>query len=403
MSNPIQNKNIQLGVTGSIAAYKAAELASRLAQFGAQVDVILTQSALQFITPLTFQSVTARRAYTDQDLWGREGHVTHISLGHAAGILVVAPASANTIAKLAHGIGDNLLTVIALAATCPLLIAPAMDAGMYSHPATQTNIEILLKRGAYFVGPDEGHLASGLTGKGRMVDPLEILGKIRWIMGLNGRLKGKKIVVTAGGTQEPIDPVRLITNRSSGKQGYALAQSALDLGAEVTLITAPTTLTPPIGSNVKHVRTSSEMYQTVLQEVSQADLLVMAAAVADFRPNHQSHQKIKKSQSVPEITLERTEDILEAVLINKENTGFPKRVIGFAAETQNLVENASVKMKKKHLDMIVANDVSSPDVGFEVDTNRVTLLFADGSRINLPAMQKTEVADEIIQRASVWF
>jgi phosphopantothenoylcysteine decarboxylase/phosphopantothenate--cysteine ligase len=232
-------KHILLGVTGSIAAYKAADLASKLMQMEAKVDVILTGGAEKFITPLTFQAVTGRRALTDADLWGGEAHVLHVELGHSADLLAVAPCTANTIAKLAHGQADNLLTITALAANCPMLIAPAMDGGMFSHPATQENLKVLQSRGVIIVGPAEGHLASGLSGKGRMVEPVEVLGYIRLALAQEGVLSGRKVVVTAGGTQEPIDPVRVITNRSTGKQGYALAQAALDAGGQVTLITAP--------------------------------------------------------------------------------------------------------------------------------------------------------------------
>jgi phosphopantothenoylcysteine decarboxylase/phosphopantothenate--cysteine ligase len=236
MTSPIHGKHIVLGVTGSIACYKAADLASKLAQYGARVEVVLTHAATRFITPLTFQSVTGQRAYQDSDLWGGEGHVLHVGLGHRADLLVIAPASANTLAKLAYGLADNLLTLTALAAHCPTLLAPAMDGDMYTNPATQDNLEILRQRGAVIIGPAEGHLASGMLGVGRMVEPAEILGHIRWMLGRGGVLKNRKIIVTAGGTQEAIDPVRAITNRSSGKQGFALAQAALDLGADVTLI-----------------------------------------------------------------------------------------------------------------------------------------------------------------------
>ena len=230
MANPFEGKRIMLGVTGSIAAYKAADLASKLTQQGALVTTLLTNSALEFVTPLTFQSVTGQKAFVDDDLWGGEGHIVHVQIGHSTDLMVIAPASANTIAKLAHGIADNLLTITALAATCPLVIAPAMDAGMFSHPATQENIRILKERGAVIIGPDEGHLASGLEGPGRMTQPQEIVDELRWLLAKNGPLSGKKIVVTAGGTREAIDPVRFISNHSSGKQGYAVAQAALDLG-----------------------------------------------------------------------------------------------------------------------------------------------------------------------------
>jgi len=403
MPNPIANKNILLGVTGSIAAYKAADLASKLTQAGARVDVILTQSALQFVTPLTFQSVTGRKAYADADLWGGEGHVTHIGLGHAGDLLLIAPASANTLAKLAQGIGDNLLSVTALAATCPLVIAPAMDGGMYAHAATQANVEILRQRGATFIGPAAGHLASGLVGVGRMSEPLEILSVVRWLLAQGGPLAGKKVVVTAGGTQEPIDPVRLITNRSSGKQGYALAQAALDAGADVVLISAPTGLTAPAGARVVTVQTAAQMQQAVLEETARADLLCMAAAVADFRPAQAAGQKIKKEAGVPLIQLEPTDDILAAVAVRKAQTGYPCRVIGFAAESQQVLENARHKLEKKRLDMIAANDITAADAGFDVDTNRVMLITASGEPERLELMSKAEVAEAIIQRAMGWF
>src|SRR5215207_8587096 len=277
------NKRITLGVTGSIAAYKAADLASKLTQTGAQVDVILTGAAEKFITPLTFQSVTGRRAYTDSELWGNEAHVLHVGLGHTADLLIIAPCTANSISKLAQGAADSWLTVTALAANCPLIIAPAMDGGMFDHPATQENVDTLKKRGAIIVGPAEGHLASGLSGPGRMLEPMDILGHARLALGYNGLLAAKKVVVTAGGTQEPLDPVRVLTNRSSGKQGYALAQAALDAGAHVTLIATPTGLIAPVGAQVIEVETAKQMLDCVLTETEDSDALIMAAAVADFR------------------------------------------------------------------------------------------------------------------------
>ncbi|NMC80662.1 MAG: bifunctional phosphopantothenoylcysteine decarboxylase/phosphopantothenate--cysteine ligase CoaBC [Chloroflexi bacterium] len=402
MSNPIRDKTILLAVSGSIAAYKAADLASKLKQAGAAVDVVLTASARQFITPLTFQSVTGRKAYTDEDLWGGEGHVTHIGLGRAADLLVVAPASANTIAKLAYGLGDNLLSVAALAANCPLLIAPAMDGGMYSHPATQANLEILRQRGAIIVGPAEGHLASGLQGPGRMVEPLELLGHIRYWLGQQGPLAGKKIVVTAGGTREPIDPVRVIANRSSGRQGYALAQAALDAGAEVVLISGPTSLTSPVGARFVPIQTAAEMLAAVQAECTQADALLMAAAVADFRPQQVAPQKIKKDSGLKRIELEPTTDILAAIAGQRRTGGYPRRVIGFAAESQELLQNAQAKLQAKHLDLIVANDVSSSEAGFEVETNQVTLIYADGRTETTPVLPKTEIAEVIIHQVIQW-
>ncbi len=398
----LSGKRIILGVTGSIAAYKAADLASKLTQAGAQVDVILTGAAEKFITPLTFQSVTGRRAFIDADLWGNEAHVLHVGLGHSVDLLIVAPCTANTLSKLAHGSADSLLTVTALAANCPLLIAPAMDGGMFDHPATQENLDTLKKRGAVIIGPAEGHLASGLSGTGRMTEPMEILGYARLTLGQNGPLANKKVVVTAGGTQEPLDPVRVITNRSSGKQGYALAQAALDAGAQVALITTPTALTPPVGARMIDVETAKQMLDCVLIESADSDALIMTAAVADFRPKNQAKDKIKKEAGVPQIELEATEDILKTVssqrLVAKQNRKHPRAIVGFAAESRDLLENASAKLKSKGLDFIAANDISAEDAGFAVETNRVTLLFADGRKESLPLMSKNEVAETLIER-----
>lgn len=395
--HPLTNKLILLGVTGSIACYKAADLASKLAQAGAQVDVILTEAARQFISPLTFQSVTGRRAYVDSDLWGSEGHVQHIGLGKGADLMVIAPATANTLAKLAHGIADNLLSVTALAASCPVLVAPAMDGGMFIHPATQTNLETLRQRGVVIVGPAEGHLASGLLGVGRMVEPPELLGQIRHLLARSGPLVGRRVVVTAGGTQEPIDPVRVIANRSSGKQGFALAQAALDMGAEVELIAGPVALSTPVGANRVDVRTARDMSGAVLAAVQQADALVMAAAVADFQPDIQAEQKIKKEAGAPQIQLTHTPDILGLVAEYKKISGKPIVTVGFAAESQHLLENAQRKLAAKRLDLIVANDISAGDAGFSVETNRVILLFSDGRQENLPLMDKSEVAQVVIE------
>ena len=399
----LSNKRITLGVTGSIAAYKAADLASKLTQAGAQVDVILSGAAEKFITPLTFQSVTGRRAYIDNDLWGNEAHVLHVGLGHAADLLVIAPCTANTIAKLAHGQADTLLTVTALAMRSPLLIAPAMDGGMYDHPATQENIEALKTRGATFIGPAEGHLASGLSGVGRLLETAEIIGHIRLILGRNGLLAGKKVVITAGGTQEPLDPVRVLTNRSSGRQGHALAQAALDRGAQVTLITTPTSLIPPIGARAVNVETAKQMLEAVQAESAESDALIMAAAVADFRPKNQAKDKIKKEGGIPQIELEATEDILKTVAGKGSGKERPRVVVGFAAESRDLFENATHKLQSKGLDFIAANDISADDAGFAVETNRVTLLFADGRQEGLPLMSKSEVAEVILVRVAKLF
>jgi phosphopantothenoylcysteine decarboxylase/phosphopantothenate--cysteine ligase len=397
---PFSNKHILLGVTGSIAAYKGAELASKLTQAGAEVDVILTPAAEKFITPLTFQSLTGRKAFTDADLWGGQAHILHVGLGQSADLLVIAPCTANTLGKLAHGIADNLLTITALAARCALLIAPAMDVGIYANPATVDNVRILSERGVASAGPEEGRMASGLEGKGRLVEPVELLGHIRFLLGRQGPLSGRKIVVSAGGTQEPLDPVRVLTNKSSGKQGYALAQAALDAGGTVVLISAPTALSAPVGARRIPVDTAKEMMEAVLTESAGADALVMAAAVADFRPKQVAENKLKKRDGIPQLALEAAPDILAAVLQMESRR--PRVVIGFAAESRDLLQNAEAKLKFKNLDMIVANDISAPDSGFGVDTNRVTLLFPDAKQQPLPLMSKDEVAETIIAHLAMF-
>jgi phosphopantothenoylcysteine decarboxylase/phosphopantothenate--cysteine ligase len=389
-----------LGVTGSIAAYKAAELASKLTQEGALVDVILTSAGQSFVTPLTFQSVSGRRAYTEKDLWGDEAHVLHVGLGRSADLLVIAPCTADTIAKLAHGLADNLLTVTALAAQCPLLIAPAMDGGMFDHPATQENLAKLKERGAVIVGPAQGHLASGLSGIGRMVEPAEILGHIRLLLGRNGRLAGRKVIVTAGGTQEPLDPVRVLTNHSSGKQGYALAEAALASGADVVLVTAPTALSAPVGARVHCVDSVNHMLDAVLKECQDADVLIMAAAAADFRPKNVAGEKLKRRDGIPQVELEAAPDILKTVAGKRSEMRRLRVVVGFAAESRDLLENASEKLQSKHLDFIAANDISAQDAGFGADNNRVTLLFPGGEKEALPLMSKSEVAEKIIEHIS---
>lgn len=395
----LSNKHILLGITGSIASYKAVELASQLTQAGAQVDVILTSAAEKFITPLTFRSITGRKAFTDADLWGDQAHILHVGLGNSADLLVIAPCTANTLGKLAHGIADSLLTITALAARCPLLVAPAMDVGIYTHPATQDNVRILSERGICFSGPAEGRMASGLVGKGRLVEPAELLGYIRLILGRHGPLAGKKIVVTAGGTQEPLDPVRVLTNKSSGKQGYALAQAAIDAGGTVTLVSAPTAILPPVGARFILVNTAQEMLETSLAESAGTDAIIMAAAVADFRPKKVAENKLKKRDGIPQIALEATPDILATVA--GLESGRPQVVIGFAAESRDLLENAVAKLKSKKLDMIVANDISAADSGFGVDMNRVILLFSDAKVESLPLMSKHEVAEIIMTRLAM--
>jgi len=396
--NPIQGKRILLGVTGSVAAYKAIDLASKLTQAGAEVDVLLTEAATRFVAPISFQSVTGRAAHTDAELWGAEAHVLHVNLGRPADLLLIAPITANTIAKLALGLADNLLSLTALSARCPMMIAPAMDGGMFASPATQANLQTLIARGAIVAGPEEGHLASGLSAKGRMTEPAEIFDRVRHLLSRGGPLRGRKVVVTAGGTQEPIDPVRVLTNHSSGKQGFALGQAALDAGADVVLIAGPCALTTPYGVRRIDVRTAAEMGTAVLAEVAGADALIMAAAVADFRPSHSAAQKIKKDSSLDAIHLEPTEDILMEVSLEKTKSGHPQVTIGFSAETEDLDKNAHKKLAAKKLDLIVANDVGAPGSGFESDTNQVTLISADGSSQRLPLMDKTRVAEAVIDR-----
>lgn len=400
--HPLNGRRIVLGVTGSIAAYKAADLASKLAQAGALVDVILTDAAVRFVTPLTFQSVTGRPAYTDADLWGAQAHVLHVGLARQAHLLLIAPATANVLARLACGLANDLLTLTALAAACPLVIAPAMDAGMFSHPATQENLRLLQERGAHVIGPEEGHLASGLSARGRMSEPLEILGRIRYLLSRDGPLRGRKIVVTAGGTEEPLDPVRVLTNRSSGKQGFALAQAALDGGANVVLVAAPSSLPTPPGARRVDVRTAAEMDAAVRRECMEADALLMAAAVGDFRPADVAPQKMKRDQGPPRLVLEPTPDILVGLARLREQTGRPGIVVGFAAETQDLLANAQAKLRAKGLTMIVANDVSATDAGFAVDTNRVTLIEAGGRVEALPLMTKAEVAERVLEKVVRW-
>lgn len=396
----LKDRRILLGVTGSIAAFKAADLASKLTQAGALVDVVLSPAAVAFISPLTFQSLTGRKAYGERDLWGEEGHVLHVGLAEAADVLVIAPATANTLAKLATGQADTFLTLVALAARCPLVVAPAMDAGMFEHPATQANLKTLRDRGAVIAGPVEGRMASGLIGRGRMEEPGRLMGVIRQVLGREGPLAGKRVVVTAGGTQEPIDPVRVIANRSSGKQGFALAQAAIDFGADVTLISAPTALESPVGVERIDVQTASEMLEATLSACRNAHVLLMAAAVADYRPAKAAAQKIKRREGVPKLKLEATEDILAAVMKQRAAAGSPKVVVGFAAESKDLIANAQEKLEARGLDIILANDITRADAGFSVDTNKVTLLDRQGEIEDWPLMTKQQVAERLLERVA---
>jgi phosphopantothenoylcysteine decarboxylase/phosphopantothenate--cysteine ligase len=387
----LSNKTIVLGITGSIAAYKAAAIASQLTQAGAKVNVIMTKEAIQFISPVTFRAITSRPVATEMFDLASEFSIGHVSLAKAADIVVIAPATANIIAKLAAGIADDMLCCTVLATKAPVLIAPAMETNMYNNPVTQDNLSKLKVRGFVIIAPATGWLASGKEGPGRLADINDIIDGICQVLERGGDLAGKHIVVTAGGTQEPIDPVRYISNRSSGKMGYALAEAARDRGAKVILITAPISLPEPAGVDVVKVGTAQEMRQAVVKVTPQADALIMAAAVADYRPIKAAKDKIKKGEAGLTLKLECTPDILGSVKGN-----FIK--VGFAAESNNLVKNAKQKLQQKWLDFIVANDITASDSGFGADTNRVTIIDREGKVDSLPLMPKREVADKVLDR-----
>jgi phosphopantothenoylcysteine decarboxylase/phosphopantothenate--cysteine ligase len=400
----LRNRHILVGICGGIASYKAVELVSQLQQAGAIVDVIMTEHAEDFVRPLTFATMSHRQVYSD--LWEASGEAAehHIRLAEQAELLVIVPATANTIARLAHGIADNMLSAVALATQAPLLLAPAMYKDMYTHPATQANLKLLHERGAYIVEPATGRLASGAIGPGRLPDTEVLLGAIRMALGRNGDLAGRRVIISAGGTQEPIDPVRYLGNRSSGKMGYALASEARDRGAHVVLVSGPVSLPVPYGVEVQQVQTAIQMRDAVQSFISGADVLIMSAAVADFRPADPAAQKIKKSSSggkgQEELSLKLVQnpDILkELALLNAETQAGLIRV-GFAAETQEIAQNAAEKLRSKHLDLLVANDVTRSDSGFGTDTNKVLIFHANGLVEELPVLPKTQVAAEILNR-----
>jgi len=387
----LARKTIVLGITGSLAAYKAADIASKLTRAGAKVQVVMTKAATEFITPLTLRSITGRPVASEMFELTSEFNIEHVALAEAADVVAIAPATASLIAKLAAGIADDMLTCMVLATKAPVILAPAMNTNMFQNPVTQENLAKLKARGFTIVEPGYGRLASGKIGVGRLAEVDEIIGTIKQVLGKSGDLAGKRIVVTAGGTQEAIDPVRHIGNRSSGKMGYAMAEAARDRGAEVKLITAPTSLTEPAGIEVIPVRTAIQMKDAVTEATTQADALIMAAAVADYQPKKAAKAKIKKE--APTLTLEliRTPDILAEV------KGSFLRV-GFAAESGNLVENARQKLEKKQLDLIVANDITDKDSGFGVDTNKVIIINQNGKVKSLPLLTKREVADKILDK-----
>ncbi len=388
----LNDKTIVLGITGGIAAYKAADIASKLTQAGVRVEVVMTEAATKLITPLTLRTITHRPVVTDMFEMASEYSVEHVALAEAADVVLIAPATANTISKLAAGIADNMLGCIVLATKAPVIVAPAMNDIMYQNSVTQENLAKLKARGFTIIEPEYGRLASGKMGKGRLPETSRIIEVIEQVLGQKKDLAGKRIVVTAGGTREPIDPVRHIGNRSSGKMGYALAEAARGRGAEVTLITAPASLNEPSGVEVIRVKTAVEMKKAVVGAVKKADALLMAAAVADYQPEIIARSKIKK-EAAQNLTLKlvKTPDILSEV-----KGKFIK--VGFAAESENLVANAKKKLKAKQLDLIVANDITQADSGFDVDTNRVILIDKKGKVEELPLMSKREVAEKILDR-----
>ena len=391
MSGPLEDRRVVLGVTGSIACYKAVDLASKLVQAGALVDVIMSYGATQFVTPLAFRSITHRDVVTDTYDTGSHYSIEHVELARQADIVVVAPATVHCIAKLALGLADDPLTTTVVATEAPLLVAPAMDANMFANAATQENLSRLRERGVVIAGPAPGRLASGMMGMGRLLETPELLGYISATLGRDGDLSGRTVVVSAGGTQEPIDPVRVITNNSSGKMGYAVAEAARDRGAQAILVTAPTGLADPPLVKVVRVQTAQEMCDAVLSSMEGADSLIMAAAVADYRPASEAEQKIKKSDDALTVELAPTTDILNAA-----RGDFVR--VGFSAESENLVANASEKVRRKSLDLIVANDITEEGSGFGSDTNRVVLIDRELRAEELPLLTKYEVGNRILDR-----
>ena len=388
----LRDRYIALGITGSIAAYKAADLASRLTQAGARVDVLMTEAATRFITPLTLRSLTGRPVFLDMFDPNTELAEEHVQIARRADATIVAPASATTIAKLAQGLADDVVGLTVLATQAPVLVAPAMDNQMYENAATQANLETLRQRGYAIVGPAEGRLASGQMGMGRLVETEQLLGALKKALGRRGDLAGRRVVVTAGGTQEAIDPVRFVGNRSSGKMGYALAEAARDRGADVTLVTAPTALGCPYGVRLSPVRSALEMRDAVVAACEDADALIMAAAVADFQPVKAAEDKIKKAGK-PSLALELTPtpDILSEV-----QGDFVR--VGFKAESRDVIENAREMLGRKKLQLVVANDVTAAGSGFGTDTNQVTILDASGGAETLPLLPKYDVAQRVLDR-----
>ncbi len=390
----LSDRSIVLGVTGSIAIYKAVDLASKLTQAGALVDVVMTPEATKFVSPITFQSVTGRRVYWD--MWDANSDVpeAHVALARRADMLVIAPATATALARLALGLAEEMVSLTALATQAPLIVCPAMDSQMFAHAATQSHLQTLRARGVHIVGPEEGRLASGQTGRGRLSEVETIIGGIRYVFGANGDLAGKKVVVSAGGTHEPIDPVRFVGNHSSGKMGFALAEAARDRGADAVLVSGPAALLDPYGVNVIRVQRAAEMRDAVVKQCADAQALIMAAAVADYQPAEAVGEKIKRQgREGLTLSLVRTPDILAEV---GQRPGLVR--VGFAAESHDLLANAQEKLEAKGLDLIAANDITATDAGFSAETNRVTLIDRAGKQEELPLMSKYDVAWRILDR-----
>ena len=394
----LENKTVLLGVTGGIAAYKSASLASKLVKAGAEVRVIMTENATNFINPITFESLTGHKCVVDTFDRNFEFKVEHVALAQKADVIMIAPATANVMAKLAYGLADDMLTTTVLASKAPKIIAPAMNTGMYENPATQHNIELLKGYGMEVITPASGYLACGDVGAGKMPEPEDLYEHILRACSYPKDMTGLKVLVTAGPTQESIDPVRYITNHSSGKMGYSIAKVCMLRGADVTLVSGPTSLAYPPFVDVVPVTTARDMYEAVTSRSDKMDIIIKAAAVADYRPSQIADEKVKKSDDAMAIPLERTDDILKYLGEHKPDGQF---LCGFSMETQNMLENSRKKLAKKNLDMIVANNLKVAGAGFQTDTNVVTLITKD-SELELPLMEKEEVAhyllDEILAR-----
>lgn len=389
----MRGKRVVLGITGGIAAFKAASVASQLTQRGADVRVIMTESAAKFITPLTLQTLTRQSVAVDTFDERDPAVVSHIDLADHADLFVIAPATANIIAKLALGLADDMLSTTLLATRAPIVIAPAMNVHMYENPVVEKNMETLKKRGVHFIEPGEGQLACGYVGRGRMAEPEEIVAWVEAFFSGRGVLKGKKVLITAGPTVEPLDPVRFFSNYSSGKMGYALAAAAREEGAEVTLVSGPVSLAAPAGVKRIDVKSAEEMKETVLGHLPDMDVIIKAAAVADYRPKRVFAQKMKKTADELTIVLEKTEDIASEIGKRKRPD---QLLVGFAAETEEIEMHALSKLERKRMDLIVANDVSRPGAGFGSDTNIVSIYDRGGLVLSLPQMNKIEVARQII-------